>query len=178
MPSNHSQTETLAHADQARPAVECVAELFQRIAAQDLSAIDELMHPDMVNHAAGPQGAAGWREISSIIRHDLGPITIEQHALFGDGEMAVQHMTVHGTHHHSAMPLLQGVPPSGATVAWEFIHIWRTKDGQIVEHWACRDDIGFLRQCGNTVASAREFPRLGDARPDSPSDDAADCIRP
>jgi len=30
--------------------------------------------------------------------------------------------------------------------AWTFIHIWRVADGIIVEHWACRDDMGLLEQ--------------------------------
>jgi predicted ester cyclase len=35
------------------------------------------------------------------------------------------------------MPLLAGLPPTGAEIAWDFIHLWRVADGQIVEHWAC-----------------------------------------
>lgn len=31
-------------------------------------------------------------------------------------------------------------------MAWTFIHIWRVVDGQIVEHWACRDDMTLLEQ--------------------------------
>jgi lactoylglutathione lyase len=27
-----------------------------------------------------------------------------------------------------------------------FIHIWRVADGVIVEHWACRDDMGLVEQ--------------------------------
>jgi predicted ester cyclase len=46
------------------------------------------------------------------------------------------------------MPLLVRVPPSGRPVAWRFIHIWRVADGLIVEHWACRDDMGLLEQVG------------------------------
>lgn len=42
------------------------------------------------------------------------------------------------------MPLLTGVSASGKPVAWDFIHIWRISGEQIVEHWACRDDIGLL----------------------------------
>ena len=30
--------------------------------------------------------------------------------------------------------------------AWTFIHIWRVADGMLVEHWACRDDLGLLEQ--------------------------------
>ena len=46
------------------------------------------------------------------------------------------------------MPLLQGVPPTGRPVSWTFVHIWRVEDGKVVEHWACRDDVGLLHQVG------------------------------
>ena len=57
-----------------------------------------------------------------------------------------QHLTVHGTHRASTMPLLADVPVSGQATAWTFIHIWRVEGGLIVEHWACRDDMGLLEQ--------------------------------
>ena len=44
------------------------------------------------------------------------------------------------------MPLLKGAPVTGRTAAWTFIHIWRVADGMLVEHWACRDDMGLLEQ--------------------------------
>jgi len=44
------------------------------------------------------------------------------------------------------MPLLADVPPSGRAATWTFIHIWRVADGMIVEHWACRDDMGLVDQ--------------------------------
>ena len=46
------------------------------------------------------------------------------------------------------MPLLAGTEPTGVEVSWTFIHIWRVEDDQIVEHWACRDDLGLLHQIG------------------------------
>jgi dihydrofolate reductase len=46
------------------------------------------------------------------------------------------------------MPLLAELTPTGNAVAWDLIHIWRVADGAIVEHWACRDDVGLLAQVG------------------------------
>ena len=60
------------------------------------------------------------------------------------GVVEAQHLTLHGAHRASTMPLLADVVPSGRPVAWAFIHIWRVADGMIVEHWACRDDMGLL----------------------------------
>ena len=129
-----------------RSAREVVEELIRRQEAGDATVLDELVAEDMVNHAAGPQGRDGLRRILETIDHDLGPVTFEQHHLVSDGDLVVQHVTVHGTHRASTMPLLGATPASGRGAAWRFIHIWRVADGLIVEHWACRDDLGLVEQ--------------------------------
>jgi lactoylglutathione lyase len=127
---------------------EVVEELFRRGAAGDASVMDELIAEDMVNHAAGLQGREGWKQILAIIRRDLGDTTVEHHHFVGDGDIVAHHMTMHGQHQASTMPLLDGIPVTGEPVAWTYIHLWRVANGKIVEHWACRDDVGLLRQVG------------------------------
>jgi predicted ester cyclase len=129
-----------------RTAKEVVAELYRRQEAGDPTALDELVAEDLVNHAAGPQGREGLKRILRTIDDDLGPLSVEEHHLIGDGDVVAQHLTLHGTHRASTMPLLASVSPSGGAAAWTFIHIWRVADGVIVEHWACRDDMGLLEQ--------------------------------
>ena len=126
-------------------AKEVVGEMFRRQQAGDAAALD-LVAVDMVNHAAGPQGRAGLSLILGIIDEDLGPVEVEQHHLIGEGDLVAQHLTLRGTHRASTMPLLAGTPVSGRPASWTFIHIWRVADGMIVEHWACRDDMGLLEQ--------------------------------
>jgi lactoylglutathione lyase len=41
-----------------------------------------------------------------------------------------------------------GIPPTGRTVEWDEIHLWRLEDGRVIEHWACRDDLAALRRMG------------------------------
>jgi lactoylglutathione lyase len=126
-------------------AKDVVAEMFRRQEAGDAGFLD-LVADDMVNHAAGPQGREGLRDILRTLDHDLGPVTLEQHHLLGEGDLVAQHLTLHGTHRASTMPLLAGVPVSGRHCEWTFIHLWRVADGMIVEHWACRDDMGLREQ--------------------------------
>ena len=123
-----------------------VEEMLRRQQGGDYTFLDELVAVDMVNHAAGPQGRDGLARILRTIDHDLGPVTLEQHHLIGNGDTVAQHLTLRGTHRESTMPLLADVPPSGRPVAWTFIHIWRVADGMIVEHWACRDDMALVEQ--------------------------------
>jgi predicted ester cyclase len=129
-----------------RSAREVVAELLRRQQASEGLVLDDLVAEDMINHAAGLQGRSGLARILSTIDHDLGPVTVDQHHLVGDGDIVAQHLTLHGTHRASTMPLLADVSPSGRPVTWKFIHIRRVADGMIVEHWACRDDMGLLEQ--------------------------------
>ena len=133
-----------------RTAKEVVEEMFRRQQAGDTTALD-LVATDMVNHAAGPQGRDGLERILRTIDADLGPVTAEQHHLIGDGDVVAQHVTLHGTHRASTMPLLADMPVSGRAASWTFVHIWRVADGMIVEHWACRDDMGLRELLATTV---------------------------
>lgn len=129
-----------------RSAKDLIEEMARRLQAGDRTVLDDLVAADMVNHAAGPQGREGLRLILQTIDEDLGPVVHEQHHLFGEGDLVTQHLTLRGTHRASTMPLLAGATVSGRSVAWTFIHIWRVRGGQVVEHWACRDDMGLLEQ--------------------------------
>ena len=93
---------------------------------------------------AGPRWSADRSCAPS--RSTSGRSELEQHHLIGEGDLVVQHVTLHGTHRASTMPLLADVPVTGRSAAWTFIHIWRVADGMLVEHWACRDDMGLLEQ--------------------------------
>ena len=131
-----------------RTAEEVVAEMLRRQQADDESALD-LVAVDFVNHAAGPlgpQGREGLRQILGTIAADLGPVSLDQHHLVAEGDLVAQHLTLHGTHRGSSMPLLAGEPATGRPVAWTFMHLWRVADGLVVEHWACRDDMHLLEQ--------------------------------
>jgi predicted ester cyclase len=140
----------------SREPKDVIDELFRRVVARDDAVVDELVAEDLVNHAAGgeddlrgPQGREGWKQILALIVNDLGEeITVDHHHLIAEGEFVVDHMTMRGRHQASTMPLLAGTEVTGAPVAWTYIHIWRVVDGIVVEHWACRDDVGLLRQVG------------------------------
>jgi lactoylglutathione lyase len=103
---------------------------------------------NLVQHAAGPQGRDGLRGTLATLDHDLDRPTATVHRLITQDDLVVVHLTMHGRHVASTMPLLAGLPPTGEPIAWDFIHIWRVADGLIVEHWACRDDVGLLAQVG------------------------------
>lgn len=124
-----------------------VTTFFDRVRLRDESAFD-LVSPDFVQHAAGPQGREGLRQTAAVLDHDLARPSMEIHHVVAAGDLVVVHLSLHGTHADSTMPLLAGAPVSGRPVTWRFMHIFRVADGLIAEHWACRDDVGLLAQVG------------------------------
>jgi hypothetical protein len=68
-----------------RTAKEVVEEMHRRQQAGDPTVLDDLVAEDLVNHAAGPQGRDGLKRILRIIDDDLGPLSVQQHHLIGDG---------------------------------------------------------------------------------------------
>ena len=66
------------------------------------------------------------------------------------GDKVVVRVTVRGTHTGALDLVRLAMPATNRTVTFEAIHILRLEDGVIVEHWAARDDIAFLRQLGLT----------------------------
>ncbi len=121
---------------------------FQEALERDDDSAYAYLAEDFVQHAAGPQGREGFRQTRATLAHDLGELTATVHHVVAEHDLVVVHLTLHGRHVASTMPLLAQVPPTGGAVAWDFIHIWRVADGSIVEHWACRDDVGLLAQVG------------------------------
>ncbi len=129
-------------------AVDTALDVVERVARRDPSALDEFVAENLVNHAAGLQGREGLKAIFATTAHDLGETTVETHHLFAHADLVTHHTSLHGVHRASTMPLLQGVEPKGQAVTWTFVHIWRVEDGKLVEHWACRDDLGLFHQLG------------------------------
>lgn len=41
-----------------------------------------------------------------------------------------------------------GIPPTGRTVAYDYVHFLRLRDGKVVEQWSVRDDLTLMRQLG------------------------------
>jgi predicted ester cyclase len=126
---------------------ETVAAFHEALDGHDDAAFDYVAE-DLIQHAAGPQGRDGLRETLATLDRDLDLPTAAIHRVVAEDNLVVVHLTMNGRHVASTMPLLAGLAPTGNAVTWDFIHIWRVEDDLIVEHWACRDDVGLLAQVG------------------------------
>ena len=62
--------------------------------------------------------------------------------------MNSSHVVCHLTHHGRQTGDLMGIPPTGRTVAYDYVHFLRFRDRKVVEQWSVRDDMTLMRQLG------------------------------
>jgi predicted ester cyclase len=94
------------------------------------------------------------RSILDDIETTFPDARLEPLTMVAEGEWVTVRCLLRGTHEGMARHpfvhegLLAGIPPTGKSVEVQHIHMFRLRDGQIVEHWASRDDIAMARQLG------------------------------
>ncbi len=106
---------------------------------RNVSALDDLVAPDLLNHAAPPdlqRGVENWRQVLSRVPK-LGPERSTVEDLIAEDDKVVLRLRRSGTH-----------KATGRKFSIENVHIFRFANGKIVEHWAVRDDLGLMRQIG------------------------------
>jgi predicted ester cyclase len=119
------------------------------LGADDLSDLDELCTPDIVNHALSPDrppGLAGTREfLATGGRRDFRDHQWDELTVVAEGPYVVQFGTRSG--HWPGGPFL-GIEAPAGPYSRDFMAAYRFSDGKIAERWAIRDDLGMLRQLG------------------------------
>ena len=109
--------------------------------------IDEVVHPDVVFHAPVPSDLTGAQALKQVWVTLLGAfpdlhVAIED--VLAEGDKVVYRNTVTGTHQGE----YRGLPPTGRSVRYAEIFIFRFADGLIAEIWGVVDVFGQLRQLG------------------------------
>ena len=124
----------------------------------DVAALNEVVHPDMVNHEAPPgvpQGLEGMTQSMRMLQAAFSDRRWEIHQAIAEGDTVVLHCTFSGRH---TGPFI-GLAPTNRPFAYRQIHIVRFQDGKGIEHWGVRDDLNFLRQVGALPSQpARPIP--------------------
>ncbi|MEE9459587.1 MAG: ester cyclase [Candidatus Bathyarchaeia archaeon] len=112
-----------------------------------LTTVDEIMDPNMIDHAAQPSSLNSvetFKKFFSGMLIAFPDIKVDIHNQVAEGDKVVTHKTFHGTHKGEFM----GIPPTGKKVALEVIDIFRIAGGKFAEHWAVIDMMSMMQQLG------------------------------
>jgi predicted ester cyclase len=75
---------------------------------------------------------------------------LEPEDMIAEGDRVMVRATVHGVHNGPFMDM----PPTGKTVAFPLMIIYRLEGGKIVQHWMLVDMLAFMQQIGAMPAPA------------------------
>jgi len=111
--------------------------------------IDEVVAPDAVIRTPLPieaTGADALKQIWAMLLRIYPDIHLIVEDLIGEGDKVVGRTTVTGTHRGEFM----GVAPTGKSVTYNEMFIFRIADGRVVETWGVVDVYAQMKQIGVT----------------------------
>jgi steroid delta-isomerase-like uncharacterized protein len=109
--------------------------------------VDELFHPDYVDHVAPPgtpPGFEGVKAIFKMFRTGFPDVKFNIDQMIGEGNYVATLVHGEGTHTGQFVEF----PPSGKHAVWRSVGFFRIQDGKIAEHWGIPDLLGLLIQIG------------------------------
>ncbi len=109
--------------------------------------IDELVAPDVLIHMPLPiqaTGAQALKQVWAMLLRGLPDLHVAIEDLIAEGDKVVSRNTVTGTHRGE----YRGVPPTGKSITYNEIFIFRFAGGRIVEMWGVVDVFSQMRQLG------------------------------
>lgn len=134
---------------------------FPAMAACDLDALTEIVHPEATNREASAEppatrgrGPAAFYATALWLRDAYSDLSFDIHDVVVDGDLAVAHVTMRGRHtgpfvtYDADGKVERAFAPTGREFAVTQTHWIRIADGMAVEHWANRDDMGQAVQLG------------------------------
>jgi steroid delta-isomerase-like uncharacterized protein len=114
---------------------------------QVAKAIDELVDPDVLIRTPLPiqtTGVEALKQVWAMLLQGLPDLQITVEDVLAEGDKVVCRNTVTGTHQGEYM----GVPPTGRSITYNEIFIFRLVDGRIAETWGVVDVLAQMRQLG------------------------------
>jgi steroid delta-isomerase-like uncharacterized protein len=121
---------------------------------RNLAACDELMAEDFMENAAAPfaptapgkvHGPSAMRETVKWLVQQFPDIRMEIESIIAEGDLVAARVLSTGT---NLGAVDGGVPPTGKSFAARQSHWFRISNGQLIEHWATRDDLSAMTQLG------------------------------
>ncbi len=129
---------------------ELIRKYWEAFLEKDLDAILALTAPGYRNHAAipGMQDVDGLKQLLPKLWKAIPDQRVTFEDLIAEDDRVMVRIKICGTHTGPFEMKLMNIPATGREISTEQIHVFRIANGKVLEHWAGRDDIGFLRQLG------------------------------
>jgi steroid delta-isomerase-like uncharacterized protein len=109
--------------------------------------IDELIEPDVLIHMPMPtqgSGAQALKEVWPMLLRGLPDLHVAFEDLIAEGDKVVMRNTVTGTHQGE----YRGLPPTGKSITYNEIFIYRFANGRVAEMWGVVDVFSQMQQLG------------------------------
>jgi hypothetical protein len=109
--------------------------------------IDELIEPDVLIHMPLPiqaTGAQALKQVWAMLLRGLPDLHVAVEDVIAEGDKVVSRNTVTGTHQGE----YRGLPPTGKSVTYNEIFIFRFAGGRIAEIWGVVDVSSQMQQLG------------------------------
>jgi steroid delta-isomerase-like uncharacterized protein len=109
--------------------------------------IDELVEPDATIRTPLPGDATGaqvLKQVWSVLLRAFPDLQLDVKDLIGEDDKVVARIVVTGTHRGDYM----GVEPTGKSIAYDEIFIFRFANGRVVETWGVVDVFSQMKQLG------------------------------
>jgi predicted ester cyclase len=126
-----------------------VRRVLQAVNERDRSVISQLVTPGFVRHdyngvsidARGPEGLA---DLYDLLRSALPDLHLDVQEILATKDRAVAYVSTLGTHRGEFL----GVQPTGQSVRYDSVDLYRLEGGRIAEIWPLPDLAGIRRQMG------------------------------
>jgi len=109
---------------------------------------DELVAPDVLIHmplpVEAPRAHEAFTQLWAMLLRGLPDLHLTIEDLIAEGDKVVMRASVTGTHQGQYM----GVQPTGKSIIYNEIFIWRFVGGRIAEMWGVVDIFSQLKQLG------------------------------
>ena len=126
-----------------------VRRLYATLMAKgDTEAADEILAEDYVDHDVPgpfPPDREGLKQAVLGVRAAFPDVQPELFELVAEEDLVAVRVEAGGT--HTGEPFME-VPAGGSSIRWKEIHVFRCRDGRIVEHRGVFDLFAILQQLG------------------------------
>ena len=120
------------------------------INTHDLAVLDEILASDAGHDSATFLNNPGPRAVLGALLTGFPDVQHTVEAVISEGDLVVIRYTATGTHAGE----FQGYAPTGKSVTWTGINIYRLECGRIAEVWSEVDALGRIAQLTGTPAGA------------------------